>query len=426
MIPFRLTPLVVIGSVLLAGAGVLAWTNLRERGWSAEERSRIESLSIAALTRLPPDPSNRFADNPRAVRLGHRLFFDARLSSSRKVSCATCHLPDKAFTDGLPLAKGVGTTDRKTMTVIGTAHSQFLFWDGRKDSLWAQALGPLESPVEHGGDRTMYAHLIARHYRAEYEALFGPLPDLSGPPERAGPVEDANARAAWARLSDAERQAVTRVFANVGKAIAAYERKLMPGESRFDRFARALQEDDRQGMKAALSRDEAAGLRLFIGRANCTDCHSGPLFTNNDFHNTGIPAAAGLPRDAGRAAGVLKVRDDEFNCLSPYSDAKPGQCGHLRFLKTDGHELTRAFKVPTLRNISLTAPYMHAGQKRTLREVLEHYNQAPQLDEHDGHSELKPLNLSDGELGQLEAFLRTLDSPVSAPAELLRAPQGSR
>src|SRR5688572_4180531 len=129
--------------------------------WSKEELDQLRSLSISSLEPLPPDPSNRVADDARAAEFGQRLFFDKRLSSNGEVSCASCHLPGKVFQDGTPLAKGVGTTDRRTMSVIGTARSPWQFWDGRKDSQWAQALGPLESPVEHGGDRTQYAHIAA-------------------------------------------------------------------------------------------------------------------------------------------------------------------------------------------------------------------------------------------------------------------------
>src|SRR5690606_15553813 len=107
------------------------------------------SLSIKSLPPLPPDPSNRYGDDPRAAALGHQLFFDTRLSANGKVSCATCHDPGRDFQDGLPLAVGVGTNTRRTMPIAGTAYSPWMFWDGRKDSQWSQALGPLESPVEH-------------------------------------------------------------------------------------------------------------------------------------------------------------------------------------------------------------------------------------------------------------------------------------
>lgn len=387
---------------------VIALGLFQNRGWSAEEKETLKSLWLGSLPDLPSDPSNKYAEDTQAASLGEKIFFDTRFSSNGEVACGTCHLPEKAFTDGLPLGKGVGTTDRKTMTIVGTAYSPWLFWDGRKDSQWAQALGPLENANEHGGNRTQYAHLIADVYKDEYEAIFGSLPDVSTLPVLAGPVEDAEAKANWEAMSGEERETVTRIYVNIGKAIAAYERTIMPGPSRFDQYVEALLKDDKQTMEVALTSDEVAGLKLFIGKGNCTDCHSGSLFTNNDFHNTGVPAAKDLPEDRGRARGVKQVLADEFNCLSPYSDATPQDCAELRFLKADGHELERQFKVPTLRNIALTAPYMHAGQFATLRDVLEHYSQAPEAPA--GHNELEPLNFSEEELGQLEAFLESLGS----------------
>lgn len=162
--------------LVVAAVSLLAWAASRGGAWTPAQIEQLQSLTISQLGPVPPDPSNRVADDPRAVALGHRLFFDTRLSSNGKVSCATYHMPDREFQDGRPLANGVGTTDRRTMPVAGTAYSPFLFWDGRKDSLWAQALGPLESPVEHGGTREQYAQVIARHYRDDYERIFGPLP----------------------------------------------------------------------------------------------------------------------------------------------------------------------------------------------------------------------------------------------------------
>ena len=412
-------------AALVIDLAVLAYLLLWPRAprWTEGEIATLRSLWLGSLPPLPPDPSNGVADDPRAVALGHKLFFDARLSGNGQVSCATCHQPARLFQDGLPLGQGIGTMTRRTMTLVGVAYSPWFFWDGRKDSLWAQALGPLEHPLEHGGNRAQYAHLVARHYRAEYEALFGPLPDLSDRarfPASAGPVADPAARAAWEGMRPEDREAVTRVFVNIGKAIAAYERRLMPGPSRFDAYVQALLAGDAKGMRSALTPDEIAGLRLFIGKAECTHCHNGPLFTNNDFHNTGVPAAAGLPMDIGRAAGAPQVLADEFNCLGPYSDAGPDACADLRFLKASGKELVGAFKPPTLRNVAERAPYMHAGQFATLREVLEHYNRAAPGPV--GQTELLPLNLSRRELAQLEAFLRSLSGPLNTPPELLRPP----
>jgi cytochrome c peroxidase len=406
-------------AIALGGAGV-AGVATGASHWSGVDVTTIRSLWIGELEPLEPDPTNRYGDDPRAVELGHRLFFDTRLSSTGTVACATCHDPQREFQDGTPLGTGVGTTDRRTMPIAGTAYSPWQFWDGRKDTQWAQALGPLESSVEHGGTRAQYTRLIGEHYRAEYEALFGPLPDLAAVPQKAGPVEDQEARTAWERLTDQTRDDITRVYANIGKAIAAYERRIQYGPSRFDRYAEALFRDGR-APEGILTRDEVAGLRLFIGKAECTTCHNGPLFTDNHFHNTGVPAVASLPLDLGRAVGAKQVLDDEFNCRSRFSDAHPAECKELEFLESDSHELERAFKPPSLRNVAERPPYMHAGQIATLAEVLAHYNRAPAAPR--GHSELKPLRLSRRELAQLEAFLRALSGPTQAPPGLLAPPK---
>jgi cytochrome c peroxidase len=327
------------------------------------------------------------ADDPRAAALGQRFFFDTRLSANGQVACGTCHRPERYFQDDLALGRGVGTTDRRTMPIAETARAPFLFWDGRKDSQWAQALGPLESPVEHGGTRTQYAYVVATHYRSEYETVFGPMPDLS------------------------QRDAVTEVFVNIGKAIAAYERGVTFGPSRFDRYVDALAEG--RPVDGLLTSDEVAGLKLFVGKASCTNCHNGPLLTNNEFHNTGVPRRAGLPRDDGRWTGASAVLGDEFNCRSRWSDA-PNRCAELEFLISDDHVLERAYKVPTLRNVADRGPYMDAGQFTTLAQVLAHYNRAPAAPE--GHTELRRLGLKPVELRQLEAFLRALSGPTMVRA----------
>jgi cytochrome c peroxidase len=394
-------------AVLLMLATIATVTASSRGSWTSAQLEELRSLSLADLEPLPRDPTNRVADDPRAVALGRRLFFDTRLSSNGRVACSTCHQADRGFQDGIALANGVGISDRRTMPIAGMARSPFLFWDGRKDSLWAQALGPLESPVEHGGTRTQYAHVVADAYAGEYEQIFGRLPDLSRIPRSAGPVGDRDAASAWSALSGGQRDDVTRVFVNIGKAIAAYERRIEFGPSRFDTYVAALANGlPGQGM---LTDDEVAGLRLFIGRANCTQCHNGPLFTNNEFHNTGVPPRLELAIDHGRLTGATAVLSDEFNCRSQWSDARK-RCSELEFIVTGGHTLDRAYKVPSLRNVAERAPYMDAGQFATLADVLDHYNRAPAAAT--GHSELRPLRLKPAELRQLEVFLRTLSGPV--------------
>ena len=390
----------------LATVLVAALAGRREQ-WTAKEREMLKSLSLASLGPLPADPSNRFADDARAAALGERLFSDARLSGNGKVSCATCHVPQHDFQDGTPLAHGVGTTGRRTMPIAGTAHGAWFFWDGRTDSQWSQALGPLESAVEHGGSRTQYAHTIAAHYRADYEAVFGPLPSLAGLPAQAGPVADTAWRAAWTRIPAARQGEITRVYANIGKAIAAFERRVELVPTRFDRYVDAELAGRSHDGTSSLSDDEVAGLKLFVGKANCVNCHNGARLTDDHFHNTGVPASSLVAAvDSGRSVGVRQALAAEFACTSKYSDATPDDCAELRFATTEGEELVRAYKTPSLRGVAERAPYMHAGQIATLAGVIQHYDRAPKAPF--GHSELKPLELSEKERRQIEGFLRTL------------------
>jgi cytochrome c peroxidase len=403
-----------VGAVALAAVAGSSWLHPGVPGWSSAETKLIASLSLSTLPELASDPSNAVADAPAAAALGRALFFDTRLSGNGKVACATCHLPDRQFQDGAPLATGMGRTNRRTMPIAGTAYSPWLFWDGRKDSQWSQALGPLESAVEHGADRTQIARLIAANYSVDYQAIFGALPDVSALPEHATPLGSDVAKASWAALSESQQDQINRVFANIGKAIAAFERTIEPRPTRFDLYADALAAGrDTTGI---LTPGELAGLRLFVGKGECTNCHNGPLLTDQHFHNTGVPAVAGLPEDRGRVVAITQVAADPFNCLGPYSDAGPADCAELRYMDREGDDLVRAYKPPSLRGVMERAPYMHAGQFATLAAVIHHYNDAPAAPA--GHSELKPLALSETEMAALEAFLGTLgevDVPETYP-----------
>ncbi|WP_454753621.1 cytochrome-c peroxidase [Cupriavidus necator] len=329
------------------------------------------------------------------------------------VSCASCHAPDRQFQDDLPVGKGIGVGKRRTMPVAATAYSPFLFWDGRKDSQWSQALGPLEDGVEHGGNRVQFARVVRTHYQREYESLFGALPNLQDLPADASPLGSATEKQAWFRLTSEQRDAVNRVSANLGKAIAAYERTVTYGESRFDRYVEAVLIGDRAGQQT-LSSQEVNGLRLFIGKAQCATCHNGPLLTDQAFHNTGVPTREPARPDRGRAPATATVLADEFNCLSRYSDALPQVCQELSFMATDEPDLEGAFKTPGLRNVALRAPYMHAGQLATLDEVVTHYVRSPAAAV--GHSELakggRRVRLTEQEMRDVVAFLRTLSGPI--------------
>lgn len=409
MIPKATLVFLSFGGVALIAGVALASSPKWIDGWNADEVAVLSSLQLNQLPAVPKDPSNAYESLPAAVNLGQRIFFDRRFSGNQAVACATCHDPKKQFQDGRPLGQGVGTGARRTMPVVAAGYSPFLFWDGRKDSLWSQALGPLEDPVEHGGNRLTYAHLLKTHYRGDYEAIFGTMPDLTRLPKGASPIGTTAEIAAWSTMNEAARHDVSRVFANMGKALAAYQKTLQYGESRLDRYVGSVVNGDETALRI-LSSQEKNGLRIFIGKGQCITCHNGPLLTDQHFHNTGIaPRNLGKP-DFGRNAALAKVREDEFNCLGRYSDAKPELCEELRFLAIDDHTLDAAFKPPSLRNVALRPPYMHAGQIASLTEVVHHYRNAPKSLA--GHTELKPIKLSDKEVRDLVEFLGTLSGPI--------------
>jgi cytochrome c peroxidase len=407
----------------VAGALTTSVVALRDR-WNATELDVLASLSLRHLPPALPDPSSAVDASRAAADLGQRLFNDPRFSRNQAVSCATCHDPQKQFQDGLPTGRGVGIGARRSMPLMGSAHSPWLFWDGRKDSLWSQALGPLEDAVEHGGNRAQYAHLMQAHYRADYEAIFQAMPDLSAAPLNASPLGTSAEKAAWAAMDSQAQAQVSRVFANMGKAIAAYEKTLTHSESRFDRYVEGAIRSDPKAAQL-LSTQEASGLRVFIGKGQCVSCHNGPLFSDQSFHNTGVPPRDPASPDRGRAAAIAKVRADEFNCLGPFSDAKPTQCQELRFLVGDDGALQGAFKTPSLRGVSSRPPYMHAGQFTSIEAVIAHYVKAPAAVvghtelSHGlaGHSERQPIRLSEQEVKDLAAFLETLSAPSGVPAK---------
>ena len=326
----------------------------------------LQGLWIGSRKGPPADLSNRFADLPAAAALGKRLFEDPRLSGDGTVSCATCHIAEQAFADGKRFS--LPGLHRNTQGLLGIADAPWLFWDGRRDSLWSQALGPIEAAVEMNGNRAAALRVVRENYRADYEALAGSLDALDD-----------------------------RAFANLGKFIAAYERTLSPTGSRFDQYVET---------GSGLTPDEIAGMNIFIKPdSQCMNCHDGPLFTNHGFHNIGTAVLEGAHPDFGRAMGVQALAYDVFNCRSAFSDAS-GHCPSLEHALKSDHEgrLLGAFKTPTLRNVALTAPYLHDGSMATLEDVIEHYRRPPK----NKLAEIQALEVTDAQAKQLVAFLRAL------------------
>ncbi len=379
--------------------------------FSDSEWAVVQGLSPLP-NKPPPSPTNRVADNPDAAQLGQMFFFDARFSKDSTISCATCHSPFHGFADVEATSLGNRRGTRNAPTVLNAAYNEWQFWDGRADTLWAQALFALEGEDEQAGTRLQYAHLVHRHYQADYEAVFGPLPNLEDaarfPPD--GKPGDPT----FDDMSEADRIAINTVFANIGKAVEAYERLLISRNAPFDRYV--------AGDEEAITLEAKRGLKVFIGKGVCVLCHGTPHFRDNDFHNIGIPQD-GLPEDIGRFQGVEKLLADPFNSASIYSDSRADAAQMLRLLEPR-LEHQGEFKTPTLRNVALTAPYFHTGEFPTLASVIEFNNAGGTTNEFAGRSAVRvePLHLTEQEKQDLVEFLETLTGEPP-PAHLLIKPK---
>jgi cytochrome c peroxidase len=372
------TLIAVAGLIAILGAAAPTLPN-NPAFFTDDELARIYRRS--PLGELPPDPTNRVADSPEAAALGQFLFFDRRLSANGEMACATCHQPARGFSDGRAVAQGLAPGRRNTPTLLNAALNHWFFWDGRADSLWSQAVQPLEGRREEGGDRLHIVHLVADDaaLSAAYQRVFGTLPPLDDtarfPPHgRPDPDPRSPLARAWETMAPTGRTAVNRVFSNLGKAIAAYERKLVSGGAPFDTYADGLRTGDPAKL-AALSSAAARGLKLFVGAANCAACHTGPALSDGEFHNLGLPLLPGAEPDPGRAAGMALLRADIFNGAGAFSDEPTGPAKLRLGSLPPAQSQLGAFKTPTLRNVALTAPYMHDGRFATLPEVLEFYAQ---------------------------------------------------
>ncbi|MCB9797160.1 MAG: cytochrome-c peroxidase, partial [Alphaproteobacteria bacterium] len=363
--------------LLLACADAPVDSAAFDPGLGAAELRR--ALSMSPRPEIPADPTNAWADDPAAARLGQALFYDARLSGNGEVSCSSCHQPEHGFADPLALSEGVGTTGRNAPHALDTAWNRWFFWDGRADSHWAQALGPMESAVEHGGSRLQYAHVVYDdpELAAAYTAVFGPLPALDDAerfPAAGRPVPEQPSHpwnVAWEGMAEADQDAVTEVFVRMGKAIAAYERLLITGPAPIDAYVEALEAEDSAGLEV-LSPPARRGLALFVGDAGCHFCHAGAGFSDLEFHNIGLPDDGGAI-DPGRYEGIGLLLENEFNGASRWSDDPEAGGATLEHL-VQGTETLGQFKTPGLRAVAWTAPFMQDGRFETLREVVEHYN----------------------------------------------------
>lgn len=333
------------------------------------------------------DASNRASGDPAAIALGERLFFDPRLSGPGTIACAACHVPARAWTDARARAVGLAPLDRNTPTVLAAGLQRWFGWDGAADSLWSFVLQPITDPREMGSSAREVARLV------------GTDPELACRYERA--------------FGAAVGQDDERTLVDVAKALAAYVETLVSGRTPFDEFRDALASGDAAAM-ARYPAPARRGLKLFVGRGNCSVCHFGPAFTNGEFHEIGIPFALGPGRvDAGRHEGIRRLRSSRFNLLGPYNDDPTGATAAKTRHVASSHANFGQFKTPGLRNVALTAPYMHNGRLASLRDVVKHYSELdPDRVHADGEALLRPLRLSEAEVDDLVAFLETLTAPV--------------
>ncbi|MEZ4475566.1 MAG: cytochrome c peroxidase [bacterium] len=380
-------------------------------GFDGPTIARLLTLGAAPP---PPDPTNRVADDPVAARLGQRLFYRPSLSPLRR-DCAFCHPPESAFSGQLSYDGAGGIHFRNAPSLLNVAFQPWFFWDGHADSAWAQVVGPLEDPEEMAGDRVSLARAIAEDaaLAADYTALFGPPPAFDDAvPPRARPGDDALG-AAWRAMTDDQRAAADLVLVNAGKALAAFERRLLSFDAPFDRYLAALAARDADGL-AALTDSARRGLALFVGDAGCVACHRGPALSDGDFHDIGLPPIAGRPVDPGRSGALADVRADPRNAAGRYSDDPAGdralRLGDLDFdLGTPGR-----FKTPTLRNVALTGPWGHDGRFPSLEAIVRFKTGPAQTPTRD--ILLADLALDDGQVADLVAFLESLTGAPVDPA----------
>ncbi|HEX6017312.1 MAG TPA: cytochrome c peroxidase [Burkholderiaceae bacterium] len=374
---------------VLLGAGAAKRALADAVTYGADEQRRI----LAHGPWPPPaarDPGNAQAGRRDAIALGELLFFDVRLSGDGRFACATCHQPALAFADGQRRSLGRGgVLDRNAPTLWNAVHERWYGWDGAADSLWSQAIRPIVDAREMSTTPAQVRALVAGdgELACRYRRTFG---------------------SAAATGADDEI-----VLVNAAKAIGAFVATLVSGRTPFDDFRDALARGD----QAAMARYPASaqrGLKLFVGRGRCALCHTGPMFSHGEFGDTGLGffVRPGVV-DPGRHGGIAALRASRYNLLGRFSDSPADSADAIKTRHVEPqHRNFGEFKVPSLRNVALTAPYMHDGQLATLDDVLAHYSELNLERLHaDGERILEPLHSSAGEKADLLAFLRTLSDP---------------
>jgi cytochrome c peroxidase len=373
-------------ALFLFGMAVSVASSERTVTFSAAERAAVLAQGPWPVPQRP-DPSNRYSGNRDAIALGRALFFSTRLSIDGRQSCATCHNPAKSFTDGKTRSIGRALVDRNAIALANLRLNRWFGWSGAADSLWAQSIHPIVEEKELG----LTAALLRERLSSEpaFAAAYAPL-------FHSAVVDDA----------------AERVLVNVAKALAAFQETVLTARTSFDDFRDALERGDARSM-ARYPLAAQRGLQIFVGKGNCNVCHFGPNFTSGEFEDVGVPYFAEKGRvDPGRHGGIAALLASPFNLLGPYNDDPAKAAGvptrHVEQLHRNWGE----FRVPSLRNVARTAPYMHNGSLATLKDVVRHYSELDEerLHGHTGARLIRPLRLTAHEAADLVAFLETLSA----------------
>jgi len=396
--------------------------------WTPEETAL--ACAMSPVPALPPSPTNAMADDDAAAVLGQQLYFESDWAgplladnplgtegTPGLVSCRACHdTPTFASVD--PQGVGAGLHPRHAPGSVNSAlYSEAGYtWRGRFDVMWALPRAVFEAGVIFNSSRLRVAHVLHDQYQAEYDAVFAktPLPDLSDldrfPPEGRPKANAADPDGPWEGMDPADQEAVNLIVANVGKALEAYQRRLVSTDSPFDQYV--------AGDSEAISEAAQRGFSLFVGKAGCAECHSGALFSDQSYRNLGLEPTDG---DLGRFNVIGGIANDPFNGAGAYSDDPVAGQAFLDAVEPQTEDLQGRFRVPTVRDAARSGPYMHNGTMGTLEEVIAFYNAGgtdASNDELAGDKDglIVPLDLSEDEQADLLAFIEALNgAEVAAP-----------
>lgn len=365
-----------LGLLVLAFAAPKESTAPFENPWSKGRFALLQALAL-------PKSNTETPQNTALITLGQTLFYDSSLNPDTGRACVSCHLPSLAFSDGQQHPAG-NPQKRNAPGLFGASSHRWQFWDGRSDSLWSQVFGPLYSGHEIGlsPEQLLSTFDSSTRYRYLFEAAIGPWPES---------------------LPRASSSAGQELQAQIALALEAFVAQLRFQTTSYDRYIYALQAENAADADLWLDEQQRAGIEVFL-RSNCLSCHRGSNFSDGNFHNIGTGES-----DPGRAAGLELWKSNNYNCQSETAKSIGRTCDNNPVMHVEiPRLLDGAFKTPSLRELTHTAPYMHDGRYQSIEEVIEHYRNPP-TSEH-GLSQIQAI--SDLEAAQLAAFLESLSSPI--------------